>query len=279
VGRARGGRWAAHFRLIRESKCVVSDRSTYLGDAASCRNERGTGVLRLPAGSRLQEHCCCAMMRGGTVSGAKSRTTPRQQHPHVSSDDEMGQCGSHRWVEHKFEGSMFCRRVVDTLASIKPAVICTSTNEGALENSAAIVLLLSFHWPRAPVQPASLGGVLQVDGDAALGIALEIASARKCRCFCCFAKQPKRWWLPVCAAGMTAPFARSDNVCACAELCTRTRSVASFHVRAYQERCVGCNVLAVSATGEVGDRRRGTPIQNKHGVACDHGAGTCSLQR
>jgi hypothetical protein len=71
------------------------------------------------------------MMRGGTVSGAKSGTTarPRQQHPPVSSYDEMGQCGSHWWVEHKFEGSMFCRRVVDTLASIKPAVAGASTND------------------------------------------------------------------------------------------------------------------------------------------------------
>lgn len=36
---------------------------------------------------------------------------------------------------------------------------------------------------------------------------------------------------------------------------------------------------SVSATGEVGDRRGGTALRNKHGVACDHGAGTSSLQR
>jgi hypothetical protein len=30
--------------------------------------------------------------------------------------------------------------------------------------------------------------------------------------------------------------------------------------------------------GGVGDRR-GTALQNKHGVACDHGAGTYSLQK
>jgi hypothetical protein len=83
----------------------------------------------------------------------------------------MGQCSSHGWVEHKFEGSMFCRSVVDTLAAIKPTSALTSTNNGLLENSAAISLLLSFYCPRVSVQPVGLGGVLQMDGDTTLGIA------------------------------------------------------------------------------------------------------------
>jgi hypothetical protein len=58
-----------------------------------------------------------------------SNHTPRRQHHFVSSCNEMGQCGGHGWVEHKFE-DMFCRSVVDTLASIKPAVALTSTNDG-----------------------------------------------------------------------------------------------------------------------------------------------------
>jgi hypothetical protein len=101
-----------------------------------------------------------------------------------------------QWVEHKFEGSMFCRRVVNTLASIKPAVAGTSTNDGAQENSAAIVVLLSFHWPHAPVQPVGLGGVLQADGDAALGIAMEIAPARKCVVFAVLRNGPNAGGYP-----------------------------------------------------------------------------------
>jgi hypothetical protein len=73
---------------------------------------------------------------------------------------------------------MFCRLVVNTLASIKPAATWPSTNDGVQDNSAAVSLLLSFHCPRASVQPGSLGGVLQLDREAALGIALEIASAK-----------------------------------------------------------------------------------------------------
>jgi hypothetical protein len=40
-----------------DSECVVSNGSTYVGDAAAIRNERGLGVPPVTAGLRLQQRC------------------------------------------------------------------------------------------------------------------------------------------------------------------------------------------------------------------------------
>lgn len=125
-----------------------------MDDGASCRNERGLAVppsQPVPACEKALRLCYDAWWDGfecQVSNDTRRRLTTAPFRFQLRWYGQClrwnGQCSRLRWVEHNFGGSIFCRCVVDTLASIKPAVVLSSTNNGVLENSAAVSQLLSF---------------------------------------------------------------------------------------------------------------------------------------
>jgi len=125
-----------------------------------------------------------------------------------------------------------------------------------------------------------LGGVLQMDRDAALGIAVEIAYARKCvvSAFPCETTQT--------LVGVTrVPHEHSSTHSLALTMCPHVPSYA--FVPARLSVSTSAPNVSVQSVG-VGHIRHGRvklaiaadgALQNKHRVACDHGAHAPSLQR
>lgn len=193
-------------------------------------------VQPVTANSTCEASLLCYAV-GWDCLDAKFRTTAGGRQHHVNSNAKSwlrwsGHCGRHWWVRHNFEGSMFCRRVGDTHATIKPASAPASTN-GSLENAPRVSLLLSFtahaHWSNQLSWRRFANGPRRCPRH----------SCRDCVCqkMCgfCFSlrNDPNAGGCYPCAPrAQQHPFARADDVPACAELRICTSSVVSFDVRA-----------------------------------------------